>query len=79
MLNRFVLDRILIRLWEKNENSCSILRSLNLDDIEETLSEAYHQEGAGRPPRKPIGFFKALVVKRLKQIPSDRVVQTIVE
>ncbi len=57
---------------EKNESSCSILLSLNLDNIEDTLSEAYHQEGAGRPPRKPIGIFKALVVKRLKQIPSDR-------
>jgi transposase len=57
---------------EKNASSCSILRSLNLDDIEETLSEAYHQNGAGRPPRKPIGIFKALVVKRVKQIPSDR-------
>ncbi len=57
---------------EKNEGSCSILRSLNLDNIEEVVSEAYHQEGAGRPPRKPIGIFKALIVKRVKQIPSDR-------
>ena len=57
---------------EKNESSCSILRSLNLDNIEEVVSEAYHQEGAGRPPRKPIGIFKALIVKRVKQIPSDR-------
>jgi len=48
------------------------LRSLNLDNIEEVVSEAYHQEGAGRPPRKPIGIFKALIVKRVKQIPSDR-------
>lgn len=43
-----------------------------MDDIEEVVSEAYHQEGAGRPPRKPIGIFKALIVKRVKQIPSDR-------
>jgi IS5 family transposase len=57
---------------EKNASSCSILRSLNLDDIEDAVSEAYHQEGAGRLPRKPIGIFKALVVKRVKQIPSDR-------
>lgn len=57
---------------EKNESSCSILRSLNLDNIEATLSDAYHQEGAGRPPRKPIGIFKALIVKRVRQIPSDR-------
>jgi IS5 family transposase len=57
---------------EKTESSCSILRRLNLDDIEEVVSEVYHQEGAGRPPRKPIGIFKALIVKRVKQIPSDR-------
>jgi transposase len=57
---------------EKNESSCSILRSLNLDNIEEVVSEAYHKKGAGRPPRKPIGIFKALIVKRIKQIPSDR-------
>ena len=57
---------------EKNEGSCSILRSLKLNDIEKTLSEAYHQEGPGRPQRKPIGIFKALIIKRVKQIPSDR-------
>jgi len=57
---------------EKKETSCSILRSLNLDGIEEVVSEAYHQEGAGRPPRKPIGIFKTLIMKRVKQIPSDR-------
>lgn len=57
---------------EKNEGSCSILRRLNLDNIEEVVSEAYHREGAGRPPRKPMGIFKALIVKRVKQIPSDR-------
>jgi transposase len=57
---------------EKNESSCSILQSLNVDDIEETIEEPYHHKGAGRPPRKPIGIFKALIVKRVKQIPSDR-------
>ena len=39
---------------EKTESSCAILRSLNLDDIKEVLSEASHQEGAGRPPRKSL-------------------------
>jgi len=52
---------------EKTESSCSILRSLNLNNIEEVVSEAYHQEGAGRPPRKPIGIFKALIVKRVSR------------
>jgi hypothetical protein len=57
---------------EENKGYSSILRSLELDDIEETLTEAYHKKVAGRPPRKPIGIFKALITKRAKQIPSDR-------
>ncbi|HMK94124.1 MAG TPA: hypothetical protein VK536_01865 [Candidatus Limnocylindrales bacterium] len=57
---------------EKNGRSYSILLGLDLDDIEEVVNEAYHQEGAGRPPRKPIGVFKALIVKRIKYVPSDR-------
>jgi transposase len=49
-----------------------ILSALNLDDIETAAWEPYHREGAGRPPRNPVGIFKALIVKRLRQIPSDR-------
>jgi len=49
-----------------------ILSALDLHDIENTVWEPYHREGAGRPPRNPVGIFKALVVKRLRQIPSDR-------
>jgi len=55
------------------EFSCGILSKLNLDDIEGVVKKAYHKEdGPGRPPRKPMGIFKALVVKRLLQIPSER-------
>lgn len=43
-----------------------------MDDIEEVVGEAYHKEGAGRPPRKPMGIFKALIIKRVQQIPSER-------
>jgi len=53
--------------------SCTILSKLNLDDIEKVVKEAYHKEDSpGRPPRKPMGIFKALIVKRLQQIPSER-------
>ena len=48
------------------------LSKLNLDDIEKTIQEAYHQEGPGRPPRNPLEIFKAIQTKRLKQIPCDR-------
>jgi transposase len=58
---------------EKPEFSCAILSKLNLDDIEKVVKEAYHKEdGPGRPPRKPMGIFKALIVKRLQQTPSER-------
>jgi len=58
---------------DKPEFSCAILSKLNLDDIEKVVKEAYHKiDGPGRPPRKPMGIFKALIVKRLQQIPSER-------
>ena len=57
---------------EKHEDNISILSKLNLDKIEETISQPYHQTGAGRPPRKPLGIFKALMIKQLRHIPSDR-------
>ena len=58
---------------DKPEFSCAILSRLNLDDIEKVVKEAYHKEDSpGRPPRKPVGIFKALIVKRLHQIPSER-------
>ena len=49
-----------------------ILCKIDLHDIEEAVWEPYHREGPGRPPRNPMGIFKALMVKRLRQIPSDR-------
>jgi transposase len=57
---------------EKREDVASILPQLDLHDIEETLSEPYHTAGPGRPPRSPLGIFKALTVKQLRTIPSDR-------
>lgn len=58
---------------EKPERSCVILSGLNLDDVESVVLEAYHPHGSpGRPPRKPMGIFKALIVKRVQQVPSDR-------
>jgi transposase len=58
---------------EEPEFSCVILSELNLDDIEKVVKEAYHKKDEpGRPPRKPMGIFKALIVKRLQQIPSER-------
>jgi len=43
-----------------------------LDDLEDAVWEPFRHEGAGRPPRNPLGILKALIVKRVKGIPSDR-------
>ena len=56
---------------EKHEDVASILSKLDLYEIEKTISQPYHQEGPGRPPRNPLGIFKALIVKQLRSIPSD--------
>ena len=54
------------------EDVVTILSKINLDDIEKTISEPYIKKGAGRPARNPLGIFKALMVKLLRNIPSDR-------
>ena len=59
---------------EKREDVALVLSKLDLRDVEEAVRAPYHRAGEepGRPPRKPLGIFKALIVKRLRQIPSDR-------
>ncbi len=57
---------------ERHEDAVFALSKLNLNDIEKTIQEPYHQEGPCKPPRNPQGIFKALMTKRLRQIPSDR-------
>jgi IS5 family transposase len=58
---------------EEHEGSRFILSRLELDDVERIMQGAYHKKGSvGRPPRKPIGVFKALIIKRVQQVPSDR-------
>jgi hypothetical protein len=57
---------------EKDEDVTTILTKLDLNNIEKTISQPYHTTGPGRPPRSPLGIFKALMIKQLRFIPSDR-------
>jgi IS5 family transposase len=43
-----------------------------LDDLEAAFWKPYRHSGAGRPPKSPPGILKALMVKRFRNIPSDR-------
>ena len=43
-----------------------------LVDLEGFVCEPYRHDVAGKPPRNPLGILKALIVKRFRNIPSDR-------
>jgi IS5 family transposase len=51
----------------------TLFGKVDLSFAEKVLNEAYHPEDTpGRPPRKPLGVFKAHLLRRLRHIPSDR-------
>lgn len=41
-----------------------MLGNVDLGFVDKLVSEAFHQDGPGRPPRKPLGVFKAHLSKR---------------
>jgi hypothetical protein len=46
---------------------------VDLSFAENVPNEAYPAKGSpGRPPRKPLGVFKAHMLRRLRHVPSDR-------
>jgi hypothetical protein len=51
----------------------TLFGKVDLSFAGKVLNEAYHaRDSPGRPPRKPLGIFKAHLVRRLRHIPSDR-------
>jgi hypothetical protein len=51
----------------------TLFRKVDLSFAEKVLKEVFHPEDSpGRSPRKPIGVFKAHLLRRLRNIPSDR-------
>src|SRR4030042_3071759 len=51
----------------------TLFDKVDLSFAQKILNEPFHLVGSrGRPQRNPLGIFKAHLVKRLKHIPSDR-------
>jgi transposase len=51
----------------------TLFGKVDLSFAEAVVNEPYHAKGSvGRPPRKPLGLFKAHLLRRLRQVPSDR-------
>jgi transposase len=50
----------------------TLFGKVDLSFAETVLNESYHVNGSvGRPPRKPLGVFKAHLLRRLRHVPSD--------
>src|SRR4030065_1289007 len=57
----------------RSETLETLLSRVDLSFAEKVLKEPFHAIGSrGRPPRKPLGLFKAHLLRRLRHIPSDR-------
>jgi transposase len=51
----------------------TLFRKVDLSFAGKVLNEAFHARGSpGRPPRSPMGVFKAHLLRRLRHVPSDR-------
>jgi hypothetical protein len=51
----------------------TLIGKVDLSFAEKVLNEAYHsKDSPGRPSRKPLGVFKAHLLRRLRHVPSDR-------
>ena len=51
----------------------TLFGKVDLSFAEAVLNESYHLKGSrGRPPRNPLGVFKAHLLRRLRHVPSDR-------
>ena len=48
------------------------MNSLDLSFVEHLIISCYHQDGPGRPPRNPLGLFKAHLARRYLRISSLR-------
>lgn len=49
-----------------------MLSSLDLSFVEHLVASCYHQDGPGKPPREPLGLFKAHLARRYLRINSLR-------
>jgi len=51
------------------------LEKLDLTFVEELVEGCFHRDGPGRPPRRPLGLFKAHLIKRFLKIDSLRMLE----
>jgi len=51
----------------------TLFGKVDLSFAEKVLNESYHaKDSVGRPPRSPLGVFKTHLLRRVRRVPSDR-------
>jgi IS5 family transposase len=56
-----------------DETLGTLFSKVDLSFAEKVLNEAFHpKESPGRPPRKQLGVFKPHLLRRLRHVPSGR-------
>jgi transposase len=57
---------------DEHETLEILFRNVDLSIAQELIHECFHTTGPGRPPRNPLGLFRAFIVMRMKAIRSLR-------
>lgn len=57
---------------DEHETLETLFRNVNLRVAESLLRKCFHTSGPGRPPRSPLGLFRAFIVMRMKGVRSLR-------
>ena len=57
---------------DEHETLETLFRNVDLSFAQNVLRGCFHASGAGRPPRNPLGVFRAFIVMRMKGVRSLR-------
>jgi hypothetical protein len=57
---------------DEHETLETLFRNVDLSFAEDVLHGCFHASGPGRPPRNPLGLFRAFIVMRMKGVRSLR-------
>jgi transposase len=57
---------------DEHETLEALFRNVDLSFARDIVLGCFHSSGAGRPPRNPLGLFRAFIVMRMKSVRSQR-------
>ena len=64
---------------DEHETLETLFRNIDLNSAQTLLLECFNASGSGRPPRNPMGLFRAHIVMRMKGVRSLREMTRLVD